>query len=116
MGDQYRLAEARFDCRGGVADMDHERTAADRGAVDPFRRQAEIVRDRHRRLAGGSDTVDVGGFEAGIGHRVECGVGMQLDLRHVGNDTEACGLGGADDGDRFWFHALTSAPDEKGGG
>jgi hypothetical protein len=33
--------------------MDHERAAADRGAVDPFRRQAEVVRDRRRRLAGG---------------------------------------------------------------
>jgi hypothetical protein len=33
MRDQYRVAEARGDRRGGVADMDHERTAADRGAV-----------------------------------------------------------------------------------
>ena len=53
---------------------------ADRGAADPSRGQAEIICDRHRRLAGGRDAVDVGGFEAGIGHRVECGVGMQLDL------------------------------------
>jgi hypothetical protein len=28
-----------------VADMDHERAAADRVAVDPFRGQAEIMRD-----------------------------------------------------------------------
>ena len=28
MGDQYRLAEARGDRRGGVADMDHERAVA----------------------------------------------------------------------------------------
>jgi hypothetical protein len=33
MGDRYRLSEARGDRRGGVADMDHERAAADRGAV-----------------------------------------------------------------------------------
>ena len=38
MRDQYRLAEARGDRRRGVADMDHERAAADRGAVDPFSR------------------------------------------------------------------------------
>jgi hypothetical protein len=34
MGDQHRLAEPRGDRRGGVADMDHEPAAADRGAVD----------------------------------------------------------------------------------
>ena len=67
--DQYRLAQARGDRRGGVADMDHEGAAADRGAVDPFRRQAKIMRDRDRRLAGCRDAVDVGGF--GIGHRID---------------------------------------------
>ena len=43
MRDQYRLAQARGDRRGGVADMDHERAAADRGAVDPFRLDGMIV-------------------------------------------------------------------------
>jgi hypothetical protein len=57
MRDQYRFAEARGDRRGGTADMDHERAAADRGAVDPFQGDAEIVRDRRRRLAGGRDPV-----------------------------------------------------------
>jgi hypothetical protein len=46
MRDQHRLAEARGDRRGGVADMDHERAAADRGAVDPFRGQAQVMRHR----------------------------------------------------------------------
>ena len=59
------------------------------------------MRDRHRRLAGGRDAVDVGGFEHGIGHRVERRVGVQLDLRHVGDDAEPGCLGGADNGDRF---------------
>jgi hypothetical protein len=45
--------------------MDHERAAADRGAIDPFRGKAEIIRDRHWRLASGRDAVDVGGLEAG---------------------------------------------------
>ena len=116
MRDQHRLAEARSDRRGGVADMDHERAAADGGAVDPFRGEAQIMRDRHRRLAGGGDAVDVGGFEAGIGHCVECCIGMQLDLRHVGDDAELRRLGGADDGDRFRLHRLTSRPDGRGGG
>jgi hypothetical protein len=31
MGDQHHLAEARGDRRDGMADMDHERAAADRG-------------------------------------------------------------------------------------
>jgi hypothetical protein len=76
MRDQHRLAETRGDRRGGVADMDHERAAADRGAVDPSRGEAQIMRDRHRRLAGRGDAVDVGRFEPGVGHRVECRVGM----------------------------------------
>jgi hypothetical protein len=104
MGDQYRLAQARGDRGGGVAGVDHERAAADRGAVDPFRGEPEIVCDRRRRLAGGGDAVDVLGLEAGVGHRVERGVGVQLDLRHVGNDAELGGLRGTDDGDRFRLH------------
>ena len=46
MGNQYRLAEARGDRRGGVADMDHERAAADRGAVErtlPARMQDSVT-------------------------------------------------------------------------
>jgi hypothetical protein len=35
------------------------------------------MRDRHRRLAGGRDAIDVGGFEHGVG--------MQLDPRHFGD-------------------------------
>ncbi len=42
--------------------------------------------DRHRRLAGGRNAVDVGGLEPGIGHSIERRVGMQLDVRHVGDD------------------------------
>ena len=62
MRDQHRLAQARLDRRGGVADMDHEGAAADRGPVDPFRGEAEVMRDCHRRLAGGRDAVDVGDY------------------------------------------------------
>ena len=62
-------------------------------AVDPFGCQAQIMPNRHRRLAGGRDAVDVGGPEPGIGHRVERSAGMQLDLRHVGNDAEPGRLG-----------------------
>ena len=64
------------------------------------------MRDRHRRLAGGRDAVDVGGFEPGIGHCVERRVGMQLDLRRVGDDAELGGLGGTHDGDRFRLHRI----------
>jgi hypothetical protein len=101
MRDQHRLTQARGDRRGGVADVDHQRAAADRSAVDPFRGQAQIqiVCHGHRGLAGGRDAVDVGELEAGIGHRVECRVGVQLDLRDVGDDAEPRGLGSTDDGD-----------------
>ncbi len=73
------------------------------------------MRDRHRRLAGGRDAVDVGGFEAGIGHRVECRVGMQLDLRGVGDDAELGGLGRTDDGDRFRLHRAHLRAGRKSG-
>jgi hypothetical protein len=53
--DQHRLTEARGDRRGGVADMDHKRATADRGAVDPFRGLVQIMRDRHQRLASSRD-------------------------------------------------------------
>ena len=115
MGDQHRLAQPGGDRRGGVADMDHKRAAADRGAVDPFRGQPEIVRDRDRRLAGGRDAVDVLGFEPGIGHRVQRRVGMQLDLRHVGYDAEPRRLGRTDNGDRFRLHRAYLAAGRKSG-
>jgi hypothetical protein len=44
MRDQYRLAQARGDRRGGVADMDHERAASDRSAVDLFRGVMDVIR------------------------------------------------------------------------
>ena len=72
------------------------------------------MRDRHRGLAGGRDAVDVGGLEPGIGHRIECGVGVQLDLRHVGDDSEPGGLGGADNGDRFRLHGCQPLTADRG--
>ena len=102
--NQHGLAETCLDRGGGMADMEHERTAADRGAVDPGRRDAEIMRDLLRRFDRGGDAVDIGQFQAGIGNGVERRVGVQLDLRHVGNDAEFGGLGGADDGDCVSAH------------
>jgi hypothetical protein len=76
-----RSSGPRRDRRRGMADMDHERAAADRGAVDPFRGQAEIVCHSHRRLAGGRFAGKVAGFAAdtacltravGLTNRTEC--------------------------------------------
>ena len=104
VGDQHGLAEAGLDRRGGVADVQHERAAADGGAVDPGRRDAEIVGDLLRRLHRGGDAVDVRQLQPGVGDRVERGVGVELDLRHVGNDAELGGLGGADDSNLITTH------------
>ncbi len=98
VGDQHGLAQAGFDRGRGVADMQHEGAAADRGAVDPGRRDAEIVGDLLRRLHGGRDPVDVRQFQPGIRDRIESRVRMKLDLRHVGDDTEFGGFSRADDG------------------
>ena len=59
MRDQHRLAQPGLDRRGGVADMDHKRAAANPGAVDPFRRETQIMRDRRRRLANGREAINV---------------------------------------------------------
>ena len=111
MGDQHGLAEAGLDRRRGMADMQHERAAADRSAVDPGRLDAEIMGDLLRRFHRGGDAVDVGEFQPRIGDGVERRIRMQLDLRHVGNDAEFGGLGRADNGNLVPAHDLTPSPD-----
>ena len=64
------------------------------------------MRDLLRRFDRGGKTVDIGQFQSGIGDGVERCVGMQLDLRDIGNDAEFGGLGGADDGDLVPAHGL----------
>jgi len=46
------------------------------------------MRDRHGRLAGGRDAVDAGGFQTGVGHCLERGVGMQQGLRDLEDGAE----------------------------
>ena len=104
MGDQHGLAEAGLDRRGGMADMQHERAAADRSAVDPGRLDAEIMGDLLRRFDRGGDAIDVGELQSGVCDGVERRIGMQLDLRHIGNDAELGGFGGADDRDLIAAH------------
>ena len=96
--DQRDGAEAGLDRGGGVAHVDHERAAADARAVDVRRRDAEVLGDGDGRLAGAEHAVDVVLRQAGIGERVEGGLGVQLQRRLVGLDADAVGLGGADDG------------------
>ena len=81
-----------------MADMQHERAAADRGAVDPGRLDAEIVADLLRRFDRGGEAVDVGQLQSGIGDGIQRRIRVKLELRHVGDDTELGGLGRADDG------------------
>jgi len=74
------------------------------GAVDPGRRDAEIMADLLRGLDRGGKAVDVGEFQSGIRDRVQRRVRMQLDLRHVGDDAKLGGLGRADDGNLVSAH------------
>jgi hypothetical protein len=90
------------DRRGGVADMDHQRAAADTGAVDPFRGEAEIMHDRHRRLAGiampsisaGLSPASAIASSAASACNWICGMSGMTPSR----------VGGADNGDRFRLH------------
>ena len=104
MRDQHGLAKPGLDRGCGMADMQHERTAADGSAVDPGRLDAEVMGDLLRGFHGGGDAVDVGQFQSGIGDGVERRIRMQLDLRHVRDDAEFGGLGCADDGDLVPAH------------
>ena len=62
------------------------------------------MRGLHRRITGSGDAIDILRPQAGILHRVQCRVGVQLDLRHVGNDAELGGLRSADDGNTGAWH------------
>ena len=69
------------------------------------------MRDLLRRLDGSRHTVDVGGLQARIFHCVQRGVGMKLELRHIGDDAKAGGLGRADNGDLIAAHRISLSPD-----
>ena len=118
MRDEDGLRIARMDGGRGMADMQHEGTAADTGAVHPFRRDAEVVRDllRHHRAHAGH-AVDVGGLQPRIRHRVQRGIRVQHDLRHVGHGADARRFRRADDGDLAWLdgHRFNPSPDGTGG-
>ena len=98
------LQRPGFDRCRRMADMQHEGAAADRGAVDPCRLDAEIMADLLRGLDRGGEAIDVGEFQAGIRNRIQRRVRVQLDLRHVRDDAELGGLGRADDGNLVSAH------------
>ncbi|MGT2439635.1 hypothetical protein ACU4GH_32070 [Bradyrhizobium betae] len=79
-GDQHGLAQPGLDCCRGVANVQHEGAAADRGAVHPGRRDAKIMADLLRRLDRGGEAVDVGQLQPGVRDGVERGIGVQLKL------------------------------------
>ena len=88
VGDQHGLAQARVDRRGGVADVQHERAAADAGAVDPVRRDAEVVGDRGRRSRRRWRRRRCRcGLSPASAMRVERRVGVQPDLRQCSGCT-----------------------------
>ena len=104
MRDQHGLAQPGLDRGRSMANVQHERAAADGGAVDPGRGDAEVMGDLLRGFHRGGDAVDVGQFQPGIRDGIERRIRMELDLRHVGDDTEFGGLGCADDGDLVSAH------------
>ena len=76
VGNQHGLAKPGLDRGRRVADVKHERASADRRAVDPGRRDAEVMRNLLRRLDRGSDAVNIGQFQPGIGQGVQRRVRM----------------------------------------
>ncbi len=99
MGDEHDLAHPGRDGGGGVADVEHERAPAHAGAVDVGGRDAEVLRDSDRALAGAGDAVDLRLVDAAVGDGVAGGVGVKTDGGQVRDAPELGRLGGADDGD-----------------
>ena len=102
MGDEDGVCVAGLDGCDGMANVQHERTAAHGTAVHPTWGDAQIVGDGDGRFAGGGNAVDVLRLQAGVCQRVQRGVRVELDLAHVGNLAELGGFGGTDDGDGHW--------------
>ena len=98
MGDQDRLAETFVDRGAGVTQMDQKGRAADGGTVDPFRRNAEIVRHFRRFFPAACDTVDVTRLQAGFRHSIKRRVRVKLNVGHMRNFAEFRGLARADNG------------------
>ena len=98
MRDEDCRAEPRGDRRDGVPDMDDERAAADRGAVDVSGRDAEIMRDLGRVVPCRRHAVDLLRRQPAIGHGVQRRIGMELQLRDVRQLAQPGRLGRADDG------------------
>ena len=100
VGDQHRPGVPGPDRRGRVPHVQQERGAADAGAVDPARRDAERVRhlDRPRRGDGG-DPVDVAQRQARVGHRVQRALHVQLQRGMVRQPANPVGLGRPRDDD-----------------
>ena len=70
VADDGHVAEPVVERHHRVAHHDDERAAADGGAVDVARDDADGLAERRRRvLAGGEDAVDVGHLEAGVARR-----------------------------------------------
>ena len=70
MGDQHGVTESFVDRRGGMANQQHERTTANRSAVEPFWHDAQVMRDLDGVMTAGGDPVDVRELQARIRERV----------------------------------------------
>ena len=104
MGDENGIAQPLVDRRRGVAHMQHEGASAHHRTVHPGRGDAEVVGQVRRPFGRGGEAVDVRRLQPRVGHRVERGIGVELDLGEVGNKSEFGGFGGTDDRNGFPFH------------
>jgi hypothetical protein len=86
MGDEHGRREACFDCRDRVADVDHERAAADGCAIDVGGRNAKVEGGLGGAGARASDAVDIGGLQARVLHGSDCRLGVQPELRVLRED------------------------------
>jgi hypothetical protein len=94
-------SHAGFDGRHGVLDQHLERGAADVGLIEVLRADPEILREHHRAHGEEPDrgvAVHVGEGKAGVGQGPLGGLGVDLELREVGEMGVVRGRHACDDG------------------
>ena len=79
VGDEDGGGEAGFDGGGSMAHMEHEGTAANGGAIDVLRDDAEVPGNFGGAACAG-DTVDIRRLEAGFLHGEDSGLSLQAEL------------------------------------
>ena len=97
MGNQRDLAITGGYRGHGVTNMNHERAAANSGAVEKCWNDAEVIGDSNRRLAGAENAVNLLFLNPCVRKSIAGGLGVQLNGRFIRNLADGICFRRADD-------------------